>query len=645
MLQNIRDRMTGIVAGVIVGLLVITFGLWGIGSYFTADADPVAVKVGDEELTASSVDRLGQNEYQNQLRNYERFRELNPNALIPQPDAARARARAVEQWTNRTVMQNYAGEQGYRFTNAQVAEAIRANPQFQIDGKFSAQSYTDALAAVGNSPARYEYELRQQGQLAQLDSVLRQTAFVTPSFDEATRQLAEQQRKVAILKVDHMQLRDGIEISDADLQSFYDERKDTLTTDAEAKLNYILLEKAKLDVDTEVSQDVLQARYERDQESFEAAERRKTRHILINNDTENAEAKIADLREQLVAGADFAELAKANSQDPGSAQVGGDLGFVTRGQMVAPFEEAMFSQAAGELSDVVESRFGYHLIKVDEIEAESTKSFDDEEVQEELVNQVLQERRDQLFEKRIEDLRQVAFELDSLEDVAQELAFGAEVQTTDFITQSRGTGIASEPVVRNAAFSTSLVEDGRNSEVIRLPGDRAVVLHMAEYKAPETLALEDVSDELKEELTTERAKENAKAKGDALAAALRSGKSAEELANADAAVSLDQPEPVGRNATTVDAEARRLLFRMPKPAEGASEVAGVALRGGDYMVLQLQEVVVPEAKVLEEEQQDNRLRGLANRQAQIEGSFLFGQLREAAKVDVDQEAIDAVVDR
>ncbi len=645
MLQNIRDRMTGIVAGVIVGLLVITFGLWGIGSYFTPDADPVAVTIGDVELKASELDRRSQNEYQNQLRNYERFRELNPNALIPAPDAAQARQRAVDQWTNETIVRNYASGAGYRFTDAQVLEAVRSNPQFQEDGKFSAKLYSEALAAVGNSPATYEYRLRQQGQLAQLGSVVSQTAFVTPSNDEMTRQLAEQQRKVAILKVDHNQLRDGIEVSAEDLQAFYEERKGDLQTDAEAKLNYIELEKQKLEIDTAVDPEVLKARYERDKDAYGSPERRSTRHILINNDTENAEEKINELREQLIGGADFIELAKENSQDPGSAQNGGSLGFVTRGQMVAPFEEAMFELPVGELSEVVESRFGYHLIKVDEIEAADVKAFDDVEVQEELVNQVLQERRDQEFEKRVEDLRQVAFELDSLADVAQELSFTTTVNATDFITKNRGSGIASEAAVRNVAFSKALVEENRNSEVIRLPGDRAVVLHMAEYKAPETLALEDVSAELQDELLVKRAIEAAKAKGEALAAELRNGKAAETLAADDAAVSLEQPEPVARNSSAIDAEARRTLFRMPKPVDGAAEVAGVALRSGDYAVLQLQEVIVPAAKELDEDKQQNRLLGLANRRAQIETSFLFGQLREAAKVDVDQEAIDAVADR
>ncbi|HEX6549476.1 MAG TPA: SurA N-terminal domain-containing protein, partial [Gammaproteobacteria bacterium] len=375
-IQAIRDGIPKWILGIILGLFTVPFALWGINSYFTASADTAVASVDGVDITPQAFNQAYQQQYQ-------RMEQMFGAAFKPEMiNEKQLREEVLQRLINQSLLDQQIVKRHYGIGNAQLVAAVQKIPAFQVDGKFSTQVYATTLQAVGLSPATFELQERQSLAMEQLQSGIQDSAFI--SMPELTRAVAirDQQRKLAYLTIPAKTYLREAKVTDADIAAYYKAHADQFMTAEKVTLSYVELDQSQLAKDIKPTEADLQAAYQQQIESFKQQETRQAQHILIavsGNDPKAdaaAKAKAEDILKQLKAGADFAKLAAKYSDDPGSAKSGGDLGWISRGMMVKPFEDALFAMnKVGDIAGPVRSKYGYHIIKLDGIRAGQTKPF------------------------------------------------------------------------------------------------------------------------------------------------------------------------------------------------------------------------------------------------------------------------------
>jgi len=580
MLQNIRDRLSGPIVWFIVGIIVIPFAFFGIDTFRGGGGDPTIAKVGDQKIKESQF-RAGYEQRLRQLRGLmgEGFRE----DLI---DQDRFRQTVLNDMVQESLLRQHVRNAGYRASNAMVFEALEAIPAFQENGKFSAETYRSRLAAQGYTPERFEQQLRDAIVVDQMREGILGSAFAAPADAAQTYRLDQQQRWLAYATFEVARYLPQVQVSDAQVQERYEQQKAQFLSPERLRVAYVELALDTLPPAPAPEAEVLKVLYEADKATrFSTVEERRARHILINFGADKAEAKkrIEALAGKIAQGADFASLASSQSDDPGSKAQGGDLGWVRRGQMLEKFEQALYALATGEVSAPVETEFGWHLIKLEEVKQARTRPFEDAEVQAELLAAYRQRDAERRYEELSEKIGETAFESPtSLEPTAQ--ASGLQVQVSDWFTRTEGSGIAAQPPVREAAFSDDVLQAGENSRPIAAGENHIIVLRKQEHEAARQKPLEEVAAAIREQLKLEGAR--AKAAGEAAEAlgTLASGRPLEQVVTERKAV-LKAPGLVKREAADIDARIIEALFALPRPAAGDASRTTVALPSGDVAVV------------------------------------------------------------
>ncbi|HSN71618.1 MAG TPA: peptidylprolyl isomerase, partial [Steroidobacteraceae bacterium] len=441
----------------------------------------------------------------------------------------------------------------------------------------------------GRTEPQFEEELRRNLAVSQLRTGIAISGFVTPS--EVARRLAleGEEREVDFAIVSAAVGEDAPAVTDEEVEAFYAANRERFFTPETVTVNYVDLTLEDVARDVDVSEDALRAYYDEVKDRFETPERRQARHILIestgDDDTE-ALAKAEAIAEQARAGTDFAELAREHSQDPGSAEQGGDLGWATRGMFVGPFEEALFSMSPGEIAGPVKTQFGYHVIRLEEVDSGHLRSFD--EVRAELEEEYRRDQATNLFYERAELLGDEAFtNLESLEPAAAALGLPVETVT---LTRQGGEGIGSAPDFIEAAFSADGLERGLNSPLLTLSDERVAVLRATGHELPEQQPLADVRDQIVEQLRATKARERAAEKGEQTVAALQAGGDWQEVL-AEYGLEPAGPRFIRRGAAEVPPAVAATAFAAPKPAPGSlRSYLGTELASGDYAVVLVSDV-------------------------------------------------------
>lgn len=606
MLQSIRDRLTGPIVWFVVGLIAIPFAFWGIDSFNTGGGDPVVVKVGDQKITQGQF-------RQSYEQRYQQYRSLLGESFRADLfDENRFRELTLEDMIQESAMRQYALGEGYRASDATMRDFLVSVPAFQKDGRFSADTYRELLQRQGLNPEGYEAQLRDSLAIDQLRGAVQATAFVTAADAWAAQRLEKQLRKTVVVAVAAQDFRDKVEVSDAQIADRYESDKAQYLSPERLKLAYVQLDRNQMAPAEAPSAEVLKAIYDAEKDArFSAAEERKASHILVSfgADKDAAKKKADGLLAQAKAG-DFAKLAGENSDDPGSKAQGGDLGWVRKGMMVPKFEEALYAiPAAGDVVGPIETEFGWHVIRLDEIKAAATRSFEDDGVQAELLEAYRTREGEKRFQELSSKLEQLAFENTALEPVASELKL--EIQTTDWFTRAGGAGIAGIEAVKQAAFSPEVLNEGENSKPIPASSDALVVVRKAEYEAARQLPLDEVKTRVREGLVAEGAARLAKDAADALVADAKAGQSLKDLAAARGLTVRFEGE-AQRGQAQLEGWIVDALFRMPKPAAGAVQVEAVTAGDERVAVVALSEVVEPtrpdDADLLKRAEEDSRVR-------------------------------------
>jgi peptidyl-prolyl cis-trans isomerase D len=586
MLQEIRDRFSGWMVWAIVVFIGVPFALWGVDSFFTGGGDPVVVKVGDQEITQSQF-RAGYEQHYQQFQAMmgERFR-------ADQFDQNRFRQAVLDDMTQESMMRQFVRKSGYRASDATLFKYLSSVPAFQADGKFSADAYKAALSARNLTPQRFETQLRDSLEIDQIREAVIDSAFVTDADTAQAYRTDNEQRELSYVVVDAAKYLPQITVTDEQIKARYETGKSKYMASERVKLAYVELSMDALAKTEAPTVDVLKVIYAAEKDSrFSTPEERKASHILVAFGADRAAArkKIEDYAAKLKGGANFAELAKTASDDPGSKAQGGDLGWIKRGQMPEKFEKPLYAlDKAGAISAPVETEYGWHLIRLDEIKAARTRPFEEPAVQAELIELYSQRELHKRFQEQTEKLEQLAFENPaSLDAVTKGL--NLTVQTTDWFTRAGGTGITANDAIKQAAFSKEVVVDGDNSKPISLAPGRVVVIRKAEYEAPRQKPLAEVSEAIRADLSNEAAHAKAQAEAQQIAAAARAGHAIAELARARG-LTLKTPGLIRRDNGTEDRAVVAVLFGLPRPKQGDVGALDIKLASGDAAVVVLSAV-------------------------------------------------------
>ena len=631
MLQTIRDRLTGPLLWAIIALLFVPFAFFGIQSLQNGGngTDPTLAEVGGVKITQAQF----HNAYEQAYRTLQE--RMGENFRADQVPQAQMRQDVMKQLVQEQVLREYTHDVGYRVDDAGIRRYLEAMPYFQDNGHFSANRYRSVLASIGQSPEQYEASLRQGLPIEELRSAVLNSAFVTPREAEADWKLQHQERTFSYVGFDPAKYLPAINISDDQIKQHYDQKKDSYKAPERIKLAYVELALDQLPKAAAPGAEVLKAIYDaRKATLFSVPEERHVSHIQVNfgADKEASKKKAEDLYARIKGGADFAELAKAESDDAGSKNKGGDLGWLRHGFMPPKFEAAELTLAqAGDVSEPVETEAGWHLIKLDELHPAQTKAFDDPEVQKRLLDLYQQQDLNTRFQDDAGKLDQLSFENPgSLDVVAKTLSL--QIKTTDWVTRKGGADITANPGVIAAAFSQQILGDGENSKPIALDPTHLVVVRKAEYEAPRQYSLDEVKEQIRTELRNEAAKAQAQAAAAALLKSLEGGQSL------DVAVKAAGLSPV--NAGTVQRDAKNLppslleaAFRMPHPATGKMAYSQADLDNGNIAVIALSSVgsAVPQSG--DASQQSAALQ-LRNARAGADFSAYTDEVQKQVKVKI-----------
>jgi peptidyl-prolyl cis-trans isomerase D len=588
MLQSMRDKTVGWLAWAVIILIGGPMALWGVDSFFLGGGDPVVAKVGSQKIHQSQFRNQFENRYQ-QLQ-----RMLGENFRADQFDKTRFEKAVLDDMVQETLLLRYAEEEGYQATDATLFAYLRTIPAFQKDGKFDSATYQETLSRMGRSAQQFEADLRAAMQIEQMRGTVIETSFVTEAEAQLANRLQNQQRWLSYALFEPARYRSEITVTPEQIQERYESAKARYMAPERIKLAYVELALETLPPADVPSDDVLKVMYEAEKAGrFTTPEQRKARHILINfgADKDAAKARIEKLAADLKAGRDFAELARQNSDDTGSREQGGDLGWVRRGQMVAEFESALFNLDAGQTSAPVETQFGWHLIRLDELKSEQVRGF--AAVREELIALYREREAQKRYQDYQEKLEQLAFESpSSLEPVAREL--GLEIRTTDWFTRAGGAGLAANSAVKQAAFSDELLKDNENSKPLSLGEGRVAVVRKDEYEAPRQRPLEEVAGQIEAELAEELARARAQSEAEAALAAAREGTALYDALKARG-IELLTPGLVKRDNAGIDRAILEALFKLPRPQDGGASYGKTVLGTGAVAVLALSKVEAPEA--------------------------------------------------
>ena len=636
MLMDIRDKIRGWIAYVIVGLISIPFVLWGVGEYFSGGREePVAI-VNGAEISARQFDQAYAAQRQQVIE------LLGGSASADMLESLNLRKQVLDRMIAETVLASYTREAGYRVPDQLLANVIESIDAFKENGQFSRSRYETMLRMQGMTIAGFEEQLRRDIATEQLNaSILNSAVGVDRAVDQFVR-LRDQQREVSLVKLSRAAYAERMEpVSDEQIAAHYEQHADRYFQPERVKVEYLELSPETISINMDVDELMLERAYEDYQRRHAEQTRYWASHILVSlpaqPDVEQVEAareKILYARSRIEAGESFADVARELSDDPGSRDAGGELGEVKPGMMVQPFEEALFALEEGQLSEPVRTQFGFHLIRLDRKESGVIPPLT--EVREELIADLQRREAEGQFYDLAETLANLAYENpDSLVPAAETM--GLTIQSTDWFDRFEGTGIARYSQFRQAAFSDEVLVERRNSDLIDLGDSRVVVLRIKDHQASTPLALEAVRERIAAELAENQLVERMREDAEALAAALAKP-DADVMALAehyDAEVT--EPRWLARQDAELDPALLRTAFSLGRPEAGQRLTKPVLRPNGDYAVVILSGVRDGDATTLSEQERQLLRAQLAQDRALREMDALARLLRDNAKIELRQD--------
>jgi len=636
MLQAFRGTLGKYVAVAIVALIGVTFIFFGID--FSITQLSYAAKVNGEAIPIqeyeSSLQRM-QNQYQQQLRV-----ELTDDMLLA------IRQQVLDEMVTREVRLQRANEAGYRISDARVEQAIRDTPEFQIDGQYSEDVALSLLLSNGLTAEGYKRNQREQLTLIEFEEAVLESSFITPAEFRRYIEVYFEKREIGYALFEAASFADQVTIADSEIEQFYAGNEAQFQTEEEVDVEFVVLDLAGIAAATEVSEAELQRFYEEEAARYAGSEERHVRHILIEatgDDREAARAEATRARERVDAGEDFAALAAELSDDAGTRNAGGDLGWYVRGVLDGPLDEAVFSMAAGAVAGPVESEFGFHILRLDEIRAGAQPSFDSLRV--ELREELARQKAASAFYDRATDLAEAALDAGSdLASLARD--FGLTLETISGLTRAGVVDRFVDPApFLETAFDEDSLASGEVSDLIELSDSSVAVLRVAAHRPASQKPLEEVSAEIREILIRERSGELADEAAAAFMAAIDPAAVAAgtedpaALAAAQGASWSDRAS-VERSSAEAPAAVIQTVFAESRPAAGAVGIARAPLDNGDEAVVLIYSAAPGNPEDIPIDDREQGQEQLVGQAAQAEINAFGADARDSAKVRVPDQILN-----
>ena len=580
MLQRMRDGAQTLGARILVGIIVVVLTVFGFGAFnLFAVGEPVAATVNGQEITEAEL------EFETERRRRTLLAQLGEDADPDSIDAALLRSATLNGLIERALLAQFAGDLEVAVAEARLNRETLSNSDFQVEGAFDPNRFRAVLASAGFSPLSYQERVAADARLTQVTGGFGDTALLTDREVRDAARFIAQRRDVAWLSLPAAGFDVAAEISEDDVEAAYDAERERYQTPETLNVEYVSLSLPALMAAQSVTEDELRAAFDEEAEerAATAAGRRRGAHILLetgaDRTAQEAVAQLAAIRAEIEAGADFAEKARALSEDRGSAAAGGDLGFADRSDFVAPFADALWALEVGELSEPVTSEFGVHLIVLLEIEAIEAPTF--EASRERLEAAIRRQRAEAEFDEQLRQMDEIAFE-DSHTLAGVEEALGLPLRAAEGITRAAGPAPFDDAGLRQAMFEADVLAEGYNSPAVRV-GEDAVVARVALRHEPAEQPLTEVSDAIRAELAAQRSQEAAAIAAVAAVADLRKG-----LEAADIAVEHGSEWAVQEGAQAGDSRVPQAVidaaFRLDPPLAGERAATSVELPDGHAVV-------------------------------------------------------------
>lgn len=653
MLQKLRDKTSGWIATVILGLLTIPFAFFGMEQYLFQNNQTYVAKVeappswwqGAPAWWPARMLWTHEQVETDQFRAaFEQARQqrrtAQGEAFDPREfETIENKRVTLDTLIDQAVLRLVAARSGIGISDGQVREAIQAIPAFQADGKFDTQRYQLTLASQNPpvSPTAFQQQVRDGLQQSLVATQLSQSAFVTSSeMDRLTRMLGER-RDVSFVTLPPA-ATDTAPVSDADAKAWYDAHPRAYRLPEMVTMEYVDIDGNSLPMPAANDEAALRTRYEQEKARFVEPEQRLTSHILIavpegSGDAvqKAAEAKASKLADEAKQpGADFAALARANSDDAGSKPSGGDLGWVEKGALVAPFEQELFAMQAGQVSAPVKTTFGWHVIQLREVKAGGQTSFD--EARADLEKEQSETGRERVFNdlvgKVVDQALKNPTSLASAAGVAQ-----LQVQKLGPFARGQGTGIAANPNVVRAAFSETLVQDRTVSDAIEIAPNHSVLLRVTDHSEERAQPLAQVKPRVVADMRADRARKQQAIDAEAMVSRLAAGDSIETLAQ-PRGLEVRTVPGVPRGASLPDASASEAIFAVQAPVQGKVSAGKSPLSDGSMMVFAVSKVTPGDAKDTPPDQRKTLAEQIARVTGEQDSQDVLKSLRKTMKITV-----------
>jgi len=631
MFDSVRNNKK--IVQIFLALITLPFAFFGVDSYVrNMGAGNDVASVGDSKISAPEFDQALR-ERQDQLR-----RALGENFKSEMMNTPEAKLAVLNSLIDRRLLLLEANKNHLLTSDEMLRDFISKVPSLQVDGKFSQERYETVIRAQGKSQPQFEAMLRQDLTLQQLVGAVSDTAFVSDSQAEAMLRLQSEERQFSESRVAPEQFADKVKIEAAAVQKFYDDNKARFEVPEQIKAEYIVLSLDALMAQVTVGDAEVKDWYEGHKDRYVQGEERRASHILIEAkaaaDKEKAKAKAEEvLKEVQGSPAKFADLAKKYSQDTGSAANGGDLGFFGHGMMVKPFEEAVFKLKDGEISGLVESDFGYHIIKLTGVKASKQRPF--EEVRADIEGELKHQAAARKFTEEAETFSNMVYEQsDSLQPAADK--FKLKLQQSALIPKNpdpaatAALGPLSNAKVLTALFSDDSIKNKRNTEAVEVAPNTLLAARVLEHVEASSVPFDKVKADIEKQLVREESAKLAKSSGEATLAELKK-------AGDDKKLTWSPVKTISRmQGQQVPQDALKAIFRADAEKLPAYEGAAV----GDAYTLYKIEKVIPLEKI-DAEKRKSLQNEYSNIVAKEDLSAYLSSLRARYKISINKAKLES----
>jgi len=581
MLDKFRSYAQTKAAQVILALVLIPFALFGIDSYLNQAGNNLSIaKVDGYKIALPEYNRAIEN-VRNRMMS--EGKKLDPAMF----DSFEFKESVVDGLITKQLINNDIKKSQFKITDQQLSQYIIGMPDFQKDGKFSQELYDKVLQNNQLNPKKFEESIRNDLLIQQVRDGLQKLTFIPPNNLTETLKATSQQREVTVAEFKTKEYMTKANISEKDMQAFYDQNKSKFLAPEQVKAEFVVFSLTSILPSITVSEDEVKAFYKTNADKYQNQQQREASHILIAAsknaapaEKAKAKAKAEDVLGQIKKNPkQFEELATKYSQDPESAKKGGDLGAFGRGMMVKPFDDAVFSMKVNEISGIVESDFGYHIIKLTKVIGEGG-GFDaiKPQIKAELIYQKAQDK----YAALAEDFSNKVYEQSSSLDVVSK-KFNLPIQKTDWISRNESDKFFKNEALMNALYSKESIKDRRNTEAIEVTPNNLISARVVDYKAQSTKPFAEVKKSIEDYLKFEAAKKLVATEGEA---ALKSVADASRKIDWQATVLVDRKNTKGLSQAVTNH-----AYKMP--TDKLPSYSGFVDGNNGYVIVKVSKVAFP----------------------------------------------------